>query len=399
MRFDFDSIIERQGMDALAVDDLGNGWGPERPDDGFDFIPMWVADMNFATCPSITEAMIERIRHPLFGYYTPRREYYDKIIEWQSERNGHSGLLAEHIGYENGVHGCVTSAVNALTQPAEPILVHRPTYVGFGADIAGQGRVPVYTDLVPDEQGIWRMNFDEMDRLIREHGIRTVIFCSPHNPTGRVWEKWELEKAMEIFERRGCTVISDEIWSDIVYKGHRHIPTQTVSPWARAHTVAAYALSKTFNLAAMCGSYHIIYGDELRQKVTRWSARTNYNSQNVLTMHALLGAYTETGRAWVAELREVLEKNCRYMTDLLNGIDGVRVSMPQGTYMLFADLAGYCERTGKTQQEVVKKAWSVGVGWQDGVPFGGPCHVRINVALPFSRVQEAGERMRRYVFV
>lgn len=398
MKFDFTTIYDRMGKDALAVENVGKeGWGPDQPGEGFDFIPMWVADMNFATCPAVTEAIIERVKHPLFGYYRPRPEYFERIIGWQSGRNGYTELRPEHIGYENGVHGCVTSAVTVLTQPGDAVLLHRPTYIGFAADIDRQGRVPVYSDLVKDEQGVYRMNFEEMDRLLTEHQIRVVVFCSPHNPTGRVWERWELEQAMAIFERHGCTVISDEIWSDIVYPGHRHIPTPLVSPWAREHTVAAYALSKTFNLAAMCGSYHIICGDELREKVVKRGDRTNYNSQHVLTQHALLGAYSETGSEWVAELLTVLEANCRSMADFLNGIEGVHVTMPEGTYMLFADLTDYCARTGKTQEELLKAAWAVGVGWQDGKPFGGPCHVRINVALPFSRVQEAEERLRRYV--
>ena len=225
-----------------------------------------------------------------------------------------------------------------------------------------------------------------------------AIFCSPHNPAGRVWERWELEKAMEVFEKNECYVISDEIWADITFAGHKHIPTQMTNEWAKQHTVAAYALSKTFNLAGMTGSYHIIYNKYLRDRIGAYSALTSYNEQNVLTMHAFLGAYSDTGREWVDELDQVLEENCRCMWKFLNSIDGVEASMPEGTYMLFADLTGYCKRTGKTQAEILKAGWDVGVGWQNGVPFGGPCHIRLNVALPLSRVQEACDRLKRFVF-
>ena len=399
MPYDFSSIIDRHGMDALAVEAVGGHWGfePLPPKDGFDFIPMWVADMNFATCPSITDAIRARLDHPLFGYYKARPEYFERIVEWQSERHGHTGLAPEHIGYENGVHGCVTSAVKLLSQPGDKILLHRPTYVGFRNDVEGLGRTSVYSDLVKDEAGVWRMDYEDMaEKLEREH-IRLAIFCSPHNPSGRVWERWEIERAMEVFEAHDCYVISDEIWSDIVYPGHEHVPAQMASDWAREHTIAAYSLSKTFNLAGLVGSYRIIYGDALRDRYLSVSGRTNYNEQNVLSMHALLGAYTDEGRAWVGELLGVLERNCRVMADALRAHEGVDVMVPQGTYMLFADLSGYCERTGLTQKDILHTGWDVGVGWQDGEAFGGPDSVRINVASPLPRIEEAIRRIDAHV--
>ena len=267
MKYDFTSIIDRRGMDALALDNIGKvHWGnePEAPKEGFDPIPMWVADMNFATCPAVTEAIVRRAGHPLFGYFMPREEYYGAIMDWQSRRNGHKGLMREHIGYENGVHGLVTSAVETLSAPGDCILLHSPTYVGFASDVEGLGRQSVYSPLKRDEGGVWRMDYADMDAKLKEHHIHLAIFCSPHNPTGRVWERWELEKAMEVYAANDCYVISDEIWADLIYSGHRHVPTQMVSHWAREHTMAAYAPSKTFNLAGLVGAYHIIYNKYLR---------------------------------------------------------------------------------------------------------------------------------------
>ena len=403
MKFDFTSIIDRRGMDASAVDSVGHkGWGaePETPKEGFDFIPMWVADMNFATSPSITQAIIDRVQHPLFGYYLTRDEYYQSIIRWQEKRHHVTGLTKECIGYENGVHGGVTSAIETLTEPGDAVLLHSPVYVGFMADVDMLGRRSVYSPLKKDENGIYRMDFDDMDRKIRENHIHTAIFCSPHNPSGRVWERWELERALEVYRDNKCFVISDEIWSDIVYKGHEHIPTQMVNDWAREHTVAFYAPSKTFNLAGLVGSYHIIYGEYLRDRITMHGARTHYNSQNVLSMHALIGAYNEVGEAWADELIEVLEGNTAYAADYINeNFPDVAVTKPQGTYMLFLDLTAYCEKHHRTIDEMLKAGWSVGVGWQDGRGFKGPCHIRMNVALPRARVEEAMRRLKEYVFV
>ena len=402
MKYDFTSIIERHGKDSIAVEGIGNKvWGnePDAPKEGFDPIPMWVADMNFATCPTIPAAMIERAKHPLYGYFFPSDAYYNAIINWQTERHGFQDLTREYIGYENGVHGCVTSAVETLSAPGDKILLHSPTYVGFAADVEGLGRTSVYSPLKKDENGVWRMDYEDMDAKLKENHIHLAIFCSPHNPAGRVWERWELEKAMEVFEANQCFVISDEIWADITYTGHQHIPTLMVNDWAREHTVAVYAPSKTFNLAGLIGSYHIIYNKYLRDRVTAHGDNTHYNEMNVLSMHALIGAYSDEGREWVSELLQVLEGNCKYACDhIRQHYDGVDVSMPQGTYMLFLDLTDYCRRTGKTLDQVIKAGWDVGVAWQDGRAFHGPCHIRMNLASPLSRIQEAFHRLDKYVF-
>ena len=126
MKYDFTSIIDRHGMDAIAVDCLGQPHFPGAPKDGFDAIPMWVADMNFATVPTITEEIIRRTQHPAFGYFQPREEYYNAIIDWHKTRNGVEGLLPEHIGYANGVLGGVVTALNVLCSRGDNVLVHSP---------------------------------------------------------------------------------------------------------------------------------------------------------------------------------------------------------------------------------------------------------------------------------
>lgn len=259
MKYDFTTIMDRHGMDAIAVDGLSeDGQGsPAKPKEGFDIIPMWVADMNFATVPTIQEEVIKRTKHPAFGYFEPREEYYSSIIEWQNRRNGVTGLEKEDIGYENGVLGCLASAIQAFTAPGEAVLLHSPTYIGFTRALEDNGRKIVLSPLVQDENGVWRMDYEDMDRKIKENNIHFCVFCSPHNPCGRVWERDEIEKAMEVYKNNQCVVVSDEIWSDIILEGHRHIPTQSVSEDAKNRTIAVYAPSKTFNLAGLIGSYHI----------------------------------------------------------------------------------------------------------------------------------------------
>lgn len=400
MKYDFTSIMDRVGKDAIAVEALGQmKMAPKPPKDGFDIIPMWVADMNFPTVPTIPEAIIERAKHPAYGYFSPRKEYYDAIIQWQKKRNGVTDLTPECIGYENGVLGGVISALNVYCSKGDNVLVHKPTYIGFTNSLTNNGYHIVHSELVKDENDVWRMDFEDMEKKIVEHNIHATIFCSPHNPCGRVWERWEIEKAMEIFKKHDVMVVADEIWSDLITTGHKHIPTQSVSEDAKMRTVALYAPSKTFNLAGLIGSYHIIYNQHLRDRIAKESSLSHYNSMNVLSMHALIGAYQPEGYEWLDELREVITGNIDYACNYIKEhFDGVSVSRPEGTYMLFVDCSEWCEKHGKTIEDVEQAAWDVGVACQDGRMFHGPCHLRINLALPLSRVQEAFDRLDKYVF-
>ena len=401
MKYDFTSLMDRHGKDAIAVDGLGTwpGFAPEKPEEGFDVIPMWVADMNFSTAPCIQDAIIERVKHPAFGYFVPSEEYYESIIKWHEIRNGVSGLKKEYIGYENGVLGGVISALTSYASPGDGVLVHSPTYIGFTMSLTNNGFNIVHSPLYKDDQGVWRMDYDDMEKKIKENNIHVAIFCSPHNPCGRVWEREEILKAMAIYEKYDVTVVADEIWSDIILDGYKHIPTQSVNNWAREHVVALYALSKTFNLAGLVGSYHIIYNKTLRDRVRAKSSKPHYNDMNVLSMHALIGAYKPEGQEWLDELRQVITGNINYAVNFIKEhFEGVEVSRPEGTYMLFVDCGKWCKKHGKDIEEVLKKGWNVGVAWQDGRMFHGPDCIRLNLALPISRIEEAFHRMDHYIF-
>ena len=226
------------------------------------------------------------------------------------------------------------------------------------------------------------------------------MFCSPHNPGGRGWAPWEIEAAMEIYKKHDVYVVSDEIWSDIIRPGYKHIPTQSVSEDARMRTAAIYAPSKTFNLAGLIGSYHIVYNPWIKDRMVKEASLGHYNSMNVLSMHALIGAYKPEGYEWVDELNQVIAGNVDYACDFIEkNFPGVEITKPEGTYMLFVDCTKWCEAHGKTIEDVEKAAWDVGVAIQDGKMFHGPCHLRINLALPLSRVQEAFDRLKKYVFI
>ena len=397
MKYDFETAVDRFGKDSISANIVP--WNV-TPDEGFSRIPMWCADMSFVAAPPVMKAINKRLEFQSFGYFELSDEYFDSIISWQSRRNGVQGLMKEHIGYENGVLGGVSSAIQALSAPGDKILLHSPTYIGFTRVLNDIGRTAVHSPLVRDEHGVWRMDYADMDRKIKENGIHLAIFCSPHNPCGRVWEREEIEKAMEVFAANHCVVISDEIWSDIVMPGNKHIPTQSVSDDAKTRTVAFYAPSKTFSLAGLIGSYHRIYNPYLRDRVTRQGELSHYNDCNVLSMHALIGAYSAEGEEWANEMISVIDENFAYACDFIGkNFPGVQVMRPQGTYMLFLDCGEWLAAHDSTLRELEYRGVRAGVIWQNGEDFFGKNSIRINLALPKALLAEALDRLKKYAFI
>lgn len=398
MKYDFTSIIDRHGKDALAVDGVGMGWSPDAPKGDFDVIPMWVADMNFATVPSVCRALADRVSHPLFGYFEPTDEYYNSIIEWHKTRKGVNDITRDNIGYQNGVLGGLLSALAVFCSKGDSVLVNSPVYMGFSGSLKNNGYNMVTSPLIKDENDVWRLDIADMEKKITENNIHAAIFCSPHNPSGRVWEKWEIEEAMALFKKHDVFVVSDEIWSDIILYGNKHIPTQSVNDDAKNRTVALYAPSKTFNLAGIVGAYHVVYNKWIKDRLEKECSLSHYNSMNVFSQHALIGAYCTEGHEWTDELCEVIAKNIDFACDKINGINGLCCTKPQGTYMIFVDCSEYLKEKNMTLDELLKKGWDVGVAWQDGRQHGGTEHIRLNLALPFSRLEEAFARLEKYVF-
>ena len=397
MPYDFTTMLDRRGRDSIAADMIP--FSGVTVDEGVEPIPMWVADMSFPIAPPVLEAMRRRLDFPSLGYFPAPEAWYDSIIRWHRERKGVTDLEKDFIGYENGVLGGVSSAVQMLTVPGDKVLVHAPTYVGFIHTLEDLGRPLVRSQLRIDEQGVWRMDYEDMDRKLKENHIHLAILCSPHNPTGRVWERWELEKAMEVYAANDCTVISDEIWSDLIMPGHRHIPTQQVSPDAKKRTIAFYAPSKTFSLAGLVGSYHVVYDDSLRRRLRRQSGMSHYNNANILSVHALIGAYSQGG-PWADELCRVLDRNHALACDFFrNNCPGVFVMRPQGTYMLFLDCGRWCREHGVSITQLQHRGVRAGVIWQNGEDFLWPDSIRMNLALPTAKLQEALDRLQRAAFV
>lgn len=288
--------------------------------------------------------------------------------------------------------------MQVLDPAHSPVLVHSPTYTGFTTQLERNGYPIVLSKLCADENGILRMDYADMEDKIREQHIHTALLCSPHNPSGRVWEKWELERAMDLFKMYDVKVISDEIWSDLTLFGNHHIPTHSISEDAKQRTISFYAPSKTFNLAGLVGSCHIVYNRKLSDELRRYEAKCHYNDMNVLSMHALIGAYTSQGREWLQQLKQVLETNIELAdTFFKDSVQGVDLRKPEGTYVIVPDFTEWCCKNEKSLDELLRAGVEAGVLWRDGRQFHIPHGIRMCLGLPTEKLEEVLHRLKQYV--
>ena len=391
MKYDFDKVVDRHGTNCLKYD-----FAIERGKPA-DILPLWVADMDFQTAPAILERLEETVKHGIFGYSDGKEGYFAAVQNWYRERFGWE-TKPEWLVKTPGVVFALAAAVRAYTKEGDGVLLQQPVYYPFSEVITDNGRKIVNSPLKITD-GYYTMDFDDLETKIVENKVKLFLLCSPHNPVGRVWSEEELRRVGEICLRHGVLVVSDEIHSDFTREGHPHTVFAKLGAEFEQNCLICTAPSKTFNLAGLIGSYHIIYSKWLRDRVDKESSLCHYNEINVLSMHALIGAYKPEGYEWVDELCQVLTANVDFACDFIaRRFEGVEVSRPQGTYMLFLDCTRWCEAHGKSIEALQRAGWDVGVAWQDGRPFHGPCHIRMNLALPLSRVQEAFRRLDEYVF-
>ena len=268
------------------------------------------------------------------------------------------------------------------------MLVHSPTYIGFTKSIEAAGYRIVHSPLRLDDQGVWRMDFEDMEQKLAQNHIHAAVFCSPHNPCGRVWERDEIERAMDVYRQHDCVVISDEIWSDIILPGHKHIPTQSVSEDARMRTVALYAPSKTFNLAGMMISNVMIRDEDLRNT---WLGR-HYNFDNPLSVAAAQAAY-EKGEPWLEELRAYLDDNFRLVGEYLaEHLPKAKYRVSEATYLAWVDLNDYF---AMDEDLPMFFAYKAGVLLEGGNMFvqNSDGFIRLNLACPKATLAEGLRRI------
>ena len=400
MKYDFDTEIPRTGTNSVKWQiywrgdkrEIWDGTDPKLGDDRT--LPMWVADMDFPIAEPIREAMRERIDHPIFGYVVRTPDYNEAVVNWMQRRHGWK-VDPEWLVNTPGVVPALNLIVRALTEPGDKVLIQRPVYYPFTYAIQNNGREVVSNSLVL-ENGVYRMDFDDLEAKASDPKVKLVILCSPHNPVGRVWSAEELKRFGEICTRNGVVVVAEEINGDLMLNGSTFVPFGTLGDDLQDNAIVCTAPSKTFNLAGLHTSNLTISNETPRNKITKEIAATGIGGMNTFGLVATKAAYNE-GEEWLEQVLAYLSENANHLERFVaERIPEIKVIHPEGTYLVWLDCRGL--GLDKLELEALMHE-EAKVLFDEGYVFGseGEGFERINIACPRSLLTDALERIEAAV--
>ncbi|MDM5334848.1 MalY/PatB family protein [Ureibacillus composti] len=387
----FNQIYNRKNTNSLKWDQFKDRLKAKyNVEDASDILPMWVADMDFAVPEVIINAVKQRLDHPVFGYSYISDECKTAIQNWFiRHHNWH--IDKNTILFHHGVVPSLASILETFTQPGDKVCISTPVYPAFTNIPTAQKRTLVAVDLVQSENS-FKYDFSALEEQFKA-GVKTYILCSPHNPGGVVWSKEDLEQIVQLCIKYDVLLISDEIHADIVFEGAKHIPTLTIDGAEQAKIITCIAPTKTFNMAGLHAAMMVVPNDELRAKLIENRNAHGQEDLNILAASALKAAY-EDGDEWLAEMIQYVSNNMDYVVEELNKIEGVIVTKPQSTYLIWIDYRG----TGLTESEMMHRILEVGrLALEPGTKYGeaGNGFLRMNVACPFDTVKDGVERFKK----
>lgn len=386
--YNFDEIIDRKGTSCVKYDGLKNAYQGKE-----NLIPLWVADMDFATPDFIVEALKKRCEHPVFGYTFDDDEYYESIQTWLDYKY-HWKTEREWISYIPGIVKGIGLAVQCFTQPGDKVIIQPPVYHPFRLVPTRMGREVVYNPLKL-EDGIYKMDFEQLESLI-DKDCKMLILSNPHNPGGVVWEKEALVKLAQICSAHGILVISDEIHAEMTYPQFRHHPFATVSEEAAACSVTFMAPSKTFNIAGIVSSYALVPDSRIREKFYSFLEAGELNAGTIFAFTATKAAYTY-GAEWLQQMRSYVIENVTFVDEYLKkNIPQIKVYRPQASFLVWLD----CRELKLTQPELVQLFEDkAGLALNDGTMFGkeGEGFMRLNIGCPRSILNQALESLKKAI--
>lgn len=380
----FNEGVNRLGTNAVKYDKYKENFNTNED----DIIPMWIADMDFKTCDEITKALQNKLSTGNLGYDTVNG-YCESVVKWM--RNRHNvDINVEDVVYTPGVVTAINFLLKILIKENDKVLVQSPVYHSFFR-VLNENKCDIVQSELFIKDNRYEIDFDEFENKIST-GVKVLILCNPHNPIGRVWTKEELERIVEICESYKVFIISDEIHSDLVFKGYKHTSLTTVAPYYKDNIVTLTAPSKTFNLAGLYVSNAIITDKKLRSRYKELFSTT----PNVLGAEALIAAYNK-GETWLEELLEYIESNYNYVLKFVNeNVPKIKVIKQEGTFLTWLD----CRELGLSDEELerffleeAKLALSTGTAFGKG----GSGFMRMNIGCPISTVKEALERLKNAV--
>lgn len=386
--YNFDEIIDRSGSGDLKHEALLPRWGRN------DLLPLWVADMDFATPDFVVDALKARLSHPIFGYTIEPADYRPTIIDWNESHHGWK-IKPEWISFIPGIVKGIGFVVNVFTKPGEKVIIQPPVYHPFRMTPEDNGREVVFNPFRLREDGYYDMDFDNLSEVCDDK-CRVLILSNPHNPAGVCWSKETLQRLADFCYEHNIIVISDEIHSDMALFGNRHVPFASVSERAADISITFAAPTKTFNMAGIVSSYAVISNDDLRQRFYGWLKANELDEPTIFAPIATIAAY-QKGEEWRKQMLAYVENNVRFVEDYCRErISGVRPLRPQASFLVWLNCRGLGLNHDKLLELFIDKAH---LALNDGEMFGpgGEGFMRLNVGTPRSVLRQALEQLAEAV--
>lgn len=354
-----------------------------------ELLPLWIADMDFEPLPEIRQVIRDYADHHVFGYPYASDSLYQSIIDWEDRQHGYK-IERESILLIEGVVPALSVAIQALTEEGDAVLINTPVYPPFARTVKLNNRQLVTNSLV-DVDGIFRIDFDQLEKDIVENQVKLYIFCNPHNPGGRVWTREEVLAIGRLCQKHGVILVSDEIHQDLTLYGHKHYSFNTVDKNFKDFSIILSSATKTFNIAGTKNSFAIIENPSIRKTFAKRQLINNQHEIPTIGLLTTEAAFTY-GDEWLKELKVILERNIDFVEEYLATHTRVKVMKPQGTYLIWLDFSAYELEHAELFDILHCKAKLI---LNDGLTFGkeGKHHARLNVAAPFDVIEEACQRL------
>lgn len=378
----FDRGVDRRHGDSYK-------WDASMPD---DVLPLWVADMDFATAPAVTEALRRRVEQGAFGYVKVPDAYYDAVVSWFDRRHGWS-IARESIIYTSGVVPAISAVIKALTVPGDKVIVQTPVYNCFFSSIRNNGCELSENRLVREGDS-YVMDFDDLAAKAADPRARILLLCNPANPAGRVWTREELEKVAVVCRENGVTVVSDEIHCELVYEPYVYTPFGSLAEEFCAGSVTCVSPSKAFNTASLQIANIVVKDEEMRRKIDRAININEVCDVNPFGVAGTIAAYND-GKEWLETLLEYLKENYETMaTYCRENFPELPICRLEGTYLVWMDCTALGTDSTVLEEELLAETHL----WLNaGAMYGQEGYMRWNIACPRSRLMEALDRFRSFV--
>ena len=386
MSYDFTTRINRQSQNSSKWTGMRKH-NPEVPE---GIVPLSVADMELMNPPEITEGLKQFLDHRILGYTDAGEDYYTETVNWMQRRH-HWTIEKDWLVLLPGVVTAINVAVRAFVKPGEKIAILTPVYYPFKKTIEACDCTTVSSSLI-NQEGVYSINFDDLEAKLADPEVKMLIFCSPHNPIGRVWTKAELTRVGELCLKYDVLIVSDEIHFDLILPGHEHTVFASLSPELSDRMIVCTSVSKTFNLAGMQCSNIVIPNAELRAAYKTTMSSYINGHLNIMAYEAATLAYRHC-EGWLDELLDLLETNRKTAVEFFaSHFPKAIVSPLEGTYLLWVDLRAYFADQNEQEEFMTKKAL---LFLDEGYLFGeeGSGFERINLACPTSLLEESLARM------